>query len=309
MMMITLYTRPDCETCRQAETWLSQLNVAWRTVDITTDAALSEHYDRKIPVVSCDGRELAAPFTFDELAQFVRAPARLATPGFPVKSGAPVRTADRITMWLARHWLTVINVALMIYLAVPVLAPVLMAHGFEAPARLIYKAFLFMCHELPQRSYFLYGPRLVYSLDQLMELAQVDQLPGYPLYGAYREFVGNPTVGYKVALCQRDFAIYAAMLLTGLIFGLVRRRARPLSFWLYLVIGIGPVALDGGSQLIGYMFPQVMPGGAPRESTWLLRTITGALFGWATMWLVLPNLQASFAAMDEQLADRYSTPG
>jgi uncharacterized membrane protein len=142
---------------------------------------------------------------------------------------------------------------------------------------------------------------MVYTLQELDNLAGVSQLPGYPLYGEYREFVGNEQIGFKIALCQRDTAIYGAMLLCGLVFGLVRKRVKPIPLWVYLVFGLGPIALDGGSQLLSYMVPGLMPGGMPRESTWLLRAITGALFGWATMWLALPYLQESFTAIDERM--------
>jgi uncharacterized membrane protein len=218
--------------------------------------------------------------------------------------GREAQAAGRLTAWLTRHWLALINVALMIYLGLPILAPVLMANGLEAPARIIYKVYLFACHELPQRSYFLFGHQMTYSLQQLVDAAGVDKLWGYPLGGAYREFVGNASLGFKVALCQRDVAIYGTMLLCGLVFGLVRKRVRPIPIWLYVLVGIIPIGLDGGSQLVGYIVPGLMPGGVPRESTWVLRTITGALFGWATMWLALPYLHESFTSIDEQLADR-----
>ena len=41
-----------------------------------------------------------------------------------------------------------------------------------------------------------------------------------------------------------------------------------------------PLALDGGSQLLGL-----------RESNWMLRTLSGALFGLATVWLAYPYVE------------------
>jgi uncharacterized membrane protein len=78
----------------------------------------------------------------------------------------------------------------------------------------------------------------------------------------------------------------------------VRSRIKPLPFLAYLLIGVVPMGLDGGSQLISYLVPSLL-GGAPRESTWVLRTITGGLFGWATAWLVFPYLHISFAEIGE----------
>jgi uncharacterized membrane protein len=212
--------------------------------------------------------------------------------------------ANKVAGFFAHHWLAVINVWLAIYVGLPLLAPVLMANGLVWPATIIYKSYLFLCHELPHRSYFLFGPQAVYSLQELVEAAGVDALWGYPLGGDYREFVGNAELGFKVSLCQRDMAIYSTMLLTGLVFSVLRQRVKPISVWVYFTLGLVPIGLDGVSQLLSYIVPSLMPGGVPRESNWMLRTLTGALFGWATMALALPYLHESFTAMEEQLAER-----
>ncbi|MBN1888011.1 MAG: DUF2085 domain-containing protein [Thermoflexales bacterium] len=211
--------------------------------------------------------------------------------------------ANKLANFFARHWLAAINVWLAVYVGLPLLAPVLMANGLEWPAAIIYKLYLFLCHELPHRSYFLFGPQAVYSLQELVDAAGVDALWGYPVGGAYREFTGNAQMGFKVSLCQRDMAIYSTMLLSGLVFSVLRRRVKPIPVWVYIALGLVPIGLDGVSQLISYIVPSLMPGGVPRESSWILRTITGALFGWATMALALPYLHESFTAMEEQLAE------
>ncbi len=303
MSEIILYTKPNCKLCEETESWLRQLGATWKAVDITADVALYGRYQTRVPVVVLDSYELSAPFSFDGLAAFLNHPG-------VHKSVARTLPAERnedglafkISAWFARHWLAFINTIIAIYLGLPLLAPVLMVNGLNGPASVIYRVYQFACHQLPQRSYFLFGPQVVYSLQELNELAGTDQLAGYPLYGEYREFAGNEQVGFKVALCQRDIAIYGSMLACGLMFSLVRKRVRPIPLWVYLAVGLGPMALDGGSQLLSYMLPGWMPGGVPRESTWLLRAITGALFGWATMWLALPYLQESFTAIDERLA-------
>ena len=93
-----------------------------------------------------------------------------------------------------------------------------------------------------------------------------------------RKFVGNEFLGYKVALCQRDVAIYGSVLLAGLIYGIVRKRrtVRPLSLKVYALFLI-PIAVDGLSQMVGL-----------RESTWVLRSITGMIFGVGSVWLAYP---------------------
>jgi len=204
---------------------------------------------------------------------------------------------------MSRHWLAVINLALIVYLGLPFLAPVLEKNGHPAPANLIYTAYRALCHELPQRSYFLYGEQPVYSLQELADRVGEENLPFYPWPNA---FVGNEQVGYKVALCQRDLAIYGMLLLSGLVFSVVRTRARPLPFWAYVALGIVPIGLDGGSQFVSYVVPALAPAMDvfPRESTWWLRTLTGALFGWATAWLAFPHMQMAFAEMGEASGHR-----
>jgi uncharacterized membrane protein len=120
---------------------------------------------------------------------------------------------------------------------------------------------------------------------------QVTSLDSTDVFAA-RDFIGNATVGYKVALCQRDVAMYASMWMFGLVFWITGRRARPLPWYLWVVLGMGPIALDGFSQL-----PSVMaglPSWLPiRESNPFLRTLTGSLFGVMTAWYLFPLIEAS----------------
>ena len=66
-------------------------------------------------------------------------------------------SADRLSVWLSGHWLALINVALAIYIGLPFLAPVLDKLGHPFAAQIIYSTYRALCHELPQRSYFLFG--------------------------------------------------------------------------------------------------------------------------------------------------------
>ena len=184
---------------------------------------------------------------------------------------------DRIVLGIARHWLALFNLAIFIYLAVPFAAPVLMHLGLTGPARLVYTIYSPMCHQLPDRSYFLFGERPVYSL-QALEQANV--LPGTSILER-RRYIGDEQTGWKVALCERDVAIYGSILLGGLLFGLLRPRVPKLPFKIYVFFLI-PIAVDGFTQLFGL-----------RTSNWWLRTLTGALFGLATVWLTYPYVDES----------------
>jgi uncharacterized membrane protein len=204
---------------------------------------------------------------------------------------------DRLVAWLARHWLAAFNAAVAIFVGLPFLAPTLMHLGTAGhcslcadAGRLIYTVYTPTCHQLPERSFFLFGPQAVYQVGELEARGALP--PGLNvLQRQGLRFAGSPAIGYKVAFCQRDVAIYAGILASGLLFGLIRRpwlragRSLPkLPLWAYALFLV-PMAIDGGMQLLGL-----------HESNWLLRTITGGLFGSATVWLAYPYVQD---AMDD----------
>jgi uncharacterized membrane protein len=193
---------------------------------------------------------------------------------------------DKMIYHLARHWLFLTNLVMAIFIGLPILAPLLMHLGHTGAANLIYTAYRFTCHQLPYRSFFLFGPDGINSYPLETILAQPDLPPNI------QDFVGNAVLGYKVGVCQRDTAIYGSMLLYGLVYGLVRRwwRVEPLSLRAYVVVGLVPLGIDGITQLVGL-----------RESTWDLRVITGVLFGVATVWLAYPYLDEGMRDIEEQI--------
>ena len=65
--------------------------------------------------------------------------------------------ASNLVVWFARHWLAIFNTMWGIYVFLPFLAPILMAAGLTAPARLIYGVYSIFCHQLPDHSYFLHS--------------------------------------------------------------------------------------------------------------------------------------------------------
>jgi len=211
--------------------------------------------------------------------------------------------ADRFVFWLSKHWLAVFNALALLYVGLPFLAPVLMHLGAEGPAMVIHTIYRPLCNQLPQRSWFLFGPQFAYTLPELMERVGPEALAG-PWSPT---FVGNEAVGYKMALCQRCTAIYGAIFLFGLFYTLGRRRVRPLPWWAYVGFGIVPMALDGGYQFLSYALPLLLPGFpiTPYETTPLMRTLTGALFGLATVWLAYPLIQETMEELHETLHQRF----
>ena len=178
-----------------------------------------------------------------------------------------------LLLGIQRYWLLATNVAVAVFVGLPFLAPVLLALGFDGPATTIYAAYQLVCHQWAFRSYFLFGPHIEYGPAVLSGLIGTEAMYG---------FVGSPDLGYKVAFCERDVAIYLAVLLAGLAYGRYRDRLPRLGLTGYALL-ILPMALDGFTQLFGW-----------RESTVELRTATGALFGVASVWLIYPRVDALF---------------
>jgi uncharacterized membrane protein len=85
--------------------------------------------------------------------------------------------------------------------------------------------------------------------------------------------------GHQLGLCERNFSIYTSMFIGSLIFALSKKRLPGIPWWIWVLM-ILPMALDGITQMFGL-----------RESTWVLRVITGTLFGLGNIWFVLPLIQ------------------
>jgi len=282
-------------------------------MDITQEAVLENTYRDIAPVVRAGPYQLKGTFTKQELWVMISS-ARdrdmhlqtLGDEGYRrrKKRGETYNSGDRFTNWLTRNYMWIIIGLLAVYVGLPFLAPVLMKNGKEWGANLIYKMYSVMCHQTAFRSWFLFGEQAAYP----SELAHLDEYMTYEeimgIRGARsdpatdlnlfvlqaREFIGNAQTGYKVALCERDIAMYGSLLLFGLIFVATGRRIPPLSWKVWILIGILPIAIDGVSQLPGFLtwIPINLPY---RESTPFLRTLTGFLFGITTGWYLFPVIE------------------
>ena len=205
---------------------------------------------------------------------------------------------DRVIYRFSGRWLGLFNLFLAVYLGVSFLAPLFMKAGWLAPARVIYAIYSSMCHQLGYRSWYLFGERPNYSRYVFQAYTTIDP-DTYEGFLASRAFEGNGQMGYKVALCERDVAIYGMMLLAGLIFSVhaVRRKLQPLRWWMWILIGLVPIGLDGFWQLLtNYPYTSLLPflHFLPyHESTPYWRSFTGALFGLANVWLAYPYFDQS----------------
>jgi uncharacterized membrane protein len=229
---------------------------------------------------------------------------------------------DRLVLGVSRHWLLVISLVLGLWVLLPWLAPVLMVAGWEDGARLIYSFYSPQCHQLPQRSYFLFGPRLMHSM------ADINAAWPYTSHLKLRQFIGTPEMGYKIAWSDRMVSLYTPLFIGALLFGLARWRSRserpwkplPTRWWLLALV---PIFIDGFSHMISdaihpvYGFrdsnawlvrltgeafaPTFYAGDAIGSFNWWMRLFTGLLAGFATVWLVYPRVGEAFSEIRESL--------
>jgi uncharacterized membrane protein len=178
--------------------------------------------------------------------------------------------------------------------------------GLKAPARIIYTIYKPLCHQFAFRSFFLFGEQPYYPLaeaevsgvktfEEASGLTDIHNPTSFARVEA-RDYLGNETVGYKMALCERDMAIYASIFLFGLVYAATGRRLKPLHWLAWMLIGIAPIGLDGFSQLFSQMEWSWLSALLPyRESTPVLRVLTGALFGSSTAWFAYPYMEESMS--------------
>ncbi|MBM3136927.1 MAG: DUF2085 domain-containing protein [Chloroflexi bacterium] len=198
--------------------------------------------------------------------------------------------------WFEKYYLHLILFFLLIFTLLPVLAPVLVKNGLEYPARLIYWAYSNLCHQLPYRSWFLFGEHTHYPLDTAGLENGMDFISAFQYSGELensRGIIGSENLGYKIAICQRDLAMYLGLLFIGIAFLIFGKKWKEIPFWVWLVFGVLPLGIDGFSQLAGHL--EKLPLNLPlRESTPFLRTITGALFGFFTGLYIYPRMESRF---------------
>jgi uncharacterized membrane protein len=97
--------------------------------------------------------------------------------------------------------------------------------GWTGLAKIIYLIYTLECHQLPERSYFLFGQKMTYSLSEIQAAWQPTNNPLI-----LRQFVGNQQMGWKVAWCERTTWWYGSIWVTTLVYSYIRRHLSPLTF-------------------------------------------------------------------------------
>jgi len=209
------------------------------------------------------------------------------------------------------HWFTIFGIIMGVVVALPFLAPIFMATGWSASGKAIYFIYSFLCHQLPERSYFLLGLKLTYSL---AEIQAAWQNTTNPLI--LRQFIGNPEMGWKVAWSDRMVSMYTATWIFGILWWPFRHRLKPLPWW-GLALFLLPMAVDGSSHFLSDLAG--IGEGFRDSNAWLatltnnafsfgfyvgdawgsfnsiMRLLTGILFGIGAVWFSFPYLDLAYS--------------
>jgi uncharacterized membrane protein len=173
----------------------------------------------------------------------------------------PLAWVDRGARAVARHWLAILNGFLLLYVTLPWLSPLLRSAGYERLGRLIMYGYGGLCHQLPDRSFFLGG--------------------------------------YQVCYCHRCTALYSSIAVVGLLFGLFRWR-RPLATRGLLLLTI-PIVVDGVWHIADDFLPGLglrSTMDAVGSVNFWARMVTGVLFGVGLTWWFLPRLAEALVEVE-----------
>jgi len=208
--------------------------------------------------------------------------------------------------WFSRHWFLIFLGVYGLWVFTPFLAPVFMNLGWTGTGKAIYFFYSFFCHQLPERSFFFFGDKSMYSL---MEIQAAWQETANPMI--LRQFTGNEAMGWKVAWSDRMISFYTSVWFFAALWYPFRRRIKTLS-WLGFVLLLLPMVLDGSTHMISDFAG--IGNGFRDTNTWLviltnnslpadfyagdalgsfnslMRFITGLLAGLGIVWLAFPYI-------------------
>ena len=236
--------------------------------------------------------------------------------------------ARRLNRWVykfAKYWILSFSLLIGLYVGLPFLAPVFMAAGLEFPARIIYGIYSFLCHQLPQRSYFLFGQQFTYSLPEIQAAWQ-----DTTSFSILRQFIGNPQMGWKVAWSDRMVSMYTSILFFSWVWYALRKRIGGLS-WQGLLVFLLPMAIDGLTHMvsdiagIGQGFrdtnawlaaltsnslpPTFYAGDAWGSFNSIMRLISGVFFGAGLVWFGYRYLNEYFEDFKLKIQQKFARAG
>lgn len=212
--------------------------------------------------------------------------------------------------FLIRRWLMIFIIGFGVFNILPFVAPVLMYTGWESGGNLIYTAYGPFCHQMAQRSFFLFGDKLMLNANELpVSLTGQTNIDTLTL----RAFRGSEAFGWKVAWSDRMVYLYGSFWLGSIIYYLQSRRKmiQPISF-LFFMLAMVPIGLDGGTHFLsdfsgltaGFRYTNdwlaALTGNALPTSFYagdaigsfnsIMRLVSGVTFGLGMAYYVLPMI-------------------
>jgi uncharacterized membrane protein len=214
------------------------------------------------------------------------------------------KPAISIGDWLSNHWYQIFLVVYGVWVFTPFLAPLFMRIGWDGPGKAIYFIYSLFCHQLPQRSYFLFGQKTMYSLSEIQAAWQNTINPMI-----LRQFIGNESMGWKVAWSDRMISFYTSIWVFAALWYPWRRKIKLLSWWGFFLLLL-PMILDGGTHMVSDFYG--IGQGFRDANLWLatltnnsmpatfyagdmlgsfnsgMRIFSGLLAGLGVIWLIFP---------------------
>lgn len=237
--------------------------------------------------------------------------------------------------WISSHWFITFLILYGLWVFLPYLAPFFMQIGWTGAGKAIYFIYSFFCHQLPERSFFWFGEKTMYSLTEIQSAWQDTVNPMI-----LRQFIGSEAMGWKIAWSDRMISFYTSVWFFALFWYPLRRRIKPLSWWAFALLLL-PIAIDGLTHMVsdfagigqGFRdtnvwlatltnnaFPEMFyAGDALGSFNSIMRFITGLLAGLAIVWLAFPYVfqtqsynqlldEKTYAKVIEQIKDQNTHP-
>ena len=208
--------------------------------------------------------------------------------------------------WISSHGFVIFLLTYGLWVFAPLLAPVLMHIGWAGTGKAIYFIYSFFCHQLLERSFFLFGEKTMYSLTEIQAAWQDTVNPML-----LRQFIGNAAMGWKIAWSDRMISFYTSIWLFALLWFSLRSKIKPLNLWTFALLLI-PILVDGVTHafsdlagigngfrdtnmwlavLTNYSLPATFyAGDALGSFNSNMRFVTGVLAGLGISWLIFPYL-------------------
>ena len=183
----------------------------------------------------------------------------------------------RSTLWILQNWVIIFLISFGVFNLLPFIAPIMAKLGVQLFADLIYTLYVPLCHQMAQRSFFLFGSQMMYSPEQL-PITLTDNLTTTML--ALKLFQGNDVIGWKVAWSDRMVYMYGATWLFALLYAGTTRQFKwkRLSVWAFILLML-PMALDGTTHMLSD-FNGGLFAGFRYTNNWLAELTSNALPDW-----------------------------